>query len=205
MSPRPTLWRGGQHRFPVAHRFLAAKPADPTLTGIVEADEAFVLLSYKGSRVWQRAERASPLPIRGSQSRKRGGRAMKRGLSHEQCRSGGRPVRDSSLRCLRLCRRHQGGAGTGPARTPCWSRWMYQLSACAAALGVSHEALNLSAGERVRGELHIQTVNSCMSGSRPSCADAAGSPPKPRQHLRWFHLTGIGLPNQRAQCRIGTR
>ena len=30
------------------HRFLAAKPADPTLTGIVEADEAFVLLSYKG-------------------------------------------------------------------------------------------------------------------------------------------------------------
>ena len=31
---------------------------------------------------------------------------------------------------------------------------------CAAALGVSHEALNLSAGERVRGELHIQTVNS---------------------------------------------
>ena len=31
--------------------------------------------------------------------------------------------------------------------------------ACAAALGVSHEVLNQSAGERVRGELHIQTVN----------------------------------------------
>jgi hypothetical protein len=30
---------------------------------------------------------------------------------------------------------------------------------CAAALGISHEALNLSAGERVRGDLHIQTVN----------------------------------------------
>jgi len=25
------------------------------LTGIVEADEAFVLLSFKGSRVWERA------------------------------------------------------------------------------------------------------------------------------------------------------
>ena len=30
---------------------------------------------------------------------------------------------------------------------------------CAAAMGVSHEALNPSSGERVRGELHIQTVN----------------------------------------------
>src|SRR5208283_4616276 len=72
-----TLWRGGQHRFPVAHRFLTAKPADPTLTGIVEADEAFVLLSYKGSRVWQRAEKGQPLadpPDR--KARKRGGKAM---------------------------------------------------------------------------------------------------------------------------------
>ena len=31
---------------------------------------------------------------------------------------------------------------------------------CARAMGLSHEALNLSAGERTRGELHIQTVNS---------------------------------------------
>ena len=31
---------------------------------------------------------------------------------------------------------------------------------CAAALGVSHEALNRSMGERVRGDLHVQTVNS---------------------------------------------
>ena len=31
---------------------------------------------------------------------------------------------------------------------------------CAAKLGVTHETLNQSAGERVRGELHIQTVNS---------------------------------------------
>jgi hypothetical protein len=27
------------------------------LTGIVEADETFVLLSYKGSRAWERAEK----------------------------------------------------------------------------------------------------------------------------------------------------
>ncbi len=30
---------------------------------------------------------------------------------------------------------------------------------CAAALGVRHEALNLSRGERVRAAFHIQTVN----------------------------------------------
>ena len=33
------------------HRFLTSKESNPTLTGIVEADEAFVLLSFKGSRV----------------------------------------------------------------------------------------------------------------------------------------------------------
>ena len=31
---------------------------------------------------------------------------------------------------------------------------------CATAMGVRHEALNLSAGERARGAFHIQTVNS---------------------------------------------
>ncbi len=31
---------------------------------------------------------------------------------------------------------------------------------CARALGVPHEAVNLSAGERVRGSCHIQTANS---------------------------------------------
>lgn len=34
------------------------------------------------------------------------------------------------------------------------------MGLCFGALGVSHEALNQTAGERVRGELHIQTVNS---------------------------------------------
>ena len=52
---------------------------------------------------------------------------------------------------------------------------------CAAALGVSHEALNRSMGERVRGDLHVQTVNSRHSrlkaGLLTSCAPAAASPP----------------------------
>src|SRR4051812_9348560 len=67
------------------HRFLTAPAASPILTGIVEADETFVLLSYKGSRAWERAEQGLPgaeAPDRAA--RGRGGKATKRGLSHEQ-------------------------------------------------------------------------------------------------------------------------
>jgi len=56
------------------HRFLQAPALDkPTkLTGIVEADETFILESFKGKR--------SDLP---RPARKRGGKAVKRGLSRE--------------------------------------------------------------------------------------------------------------------------
>jgi transposase-like protein len=57
------------------HRFLAALNLDKPqhLSGIVEADETFILESFKGKRgkLWRAA-------------RKRGGKASKRGLSHEQ-------------------------------------------------------------------------------------------------------------------------
>src|SRR3954447_11825392 len=34
------------------------------------------------------------------------------------------------------------------------------LACCASGMKISHEVVNQSAGERVRGDLHIQTVNS---------------------------------------------
>ena len=57
------------------HRFLSALTLDKPqhLSGIVEADETFILESFKGKR--------SGLP---RASRKRGGKASKRGLSAEQ-------------------------------------------------------------------------------------------------------------------------
>src|SRR3954447_14604224 len=57
------------------HRFLQAPALDKPakLTGIVEADETFILESFKGKR--------SDLP---RPARKRGGKAVKRGLSREQ-------------------------------------------------------------------------------------------------------------------------
>ena len=57
------------------HRFLAALNLDKprSLSGLVEADETFILESFKGKR--------TDLPRK---SRKRGGKASKRGLSAEQ-------------------------------------------------------------------------------------------------------------------------
>ena len=57
------------------HRFLAALNGDKpkTLSGLVEADETFILESFKGKR--------GGLPRK---ARKRGGKASKRGLSAEQ-------------------------------------------------------------------------------------------------------------------------
>src|SRR5450759_129017 len=57
------------------HRFLSAPALDKPsqLTGIVEADETFILESFKGKRA------GLPRP-----ARKRGGKASKRGLSSEQ-------------------------------------------------------------------------------------------------------------------------
>lgn len=61
---------------------------------------------------------------------------------------------------------------------------------CAAALGLSHEALNQSVRERVRGELHIQTVNNrhhrgFLRPRRDIATRYLNS------YLRWFHLTGL--------------
>src|SRR3954447_18049389 len=148
------------------HRFLTAPAASPILTGIVEADETFVLLSYKGSRAWQRAEQGRPgaeAPDR--EARKRGGKATKPGLSHEQVpilvaadRSG--TIASAVLPCvcadaIKTVLEPVLGKDALLVTDGCTS-----YPPCAAALGVSHEALNLAAGERVRGDMHIQTVNS---------------------------------------------
>lgn len=179
------------------HRFLEAiKTSAGKLRGIVEADETFVLASRKGDRAWKKAKDGkAAAPDR--KARKRGGKAAKRGLSDEQVpvlvaadRSGETvsavlpsvtadairavlaPVLDKDALLVT-----DGGRSYPP---------------CAAALGISHEALNQSAGERTRGELHIQTVNNRHSrlkdflrGRRGIATKYLGS------YLRWFHLIGL--------------
>jgi transposase-like protein len=188
------------------HRFLTSKAADPTLTGIVEADETFVLLSFKGSRAWERAEKGQPaadLPDR--QARKRGGKATKPGLSHEQVpilvaadRSG--TIASAVLPCvcadaIKTVLEPVLGKDALLVTDGCTS-----YPPCAAALGVSHEALNLAAGERVRGDLHIQTVNSLHERIKTFLRRRRGVATKYLDnYLRWFHLTGIeNTPTPRA-------
>ncbi len=63
---------------------------------------------------------------------------------------------------------------------------------CAAAMGVSHEALNQSSGERVRGELHIQTVNNRHSRLKAFLRSRRGIATKYlASYLRWFHLIAL--------------
>ena len=68
------------------HRFLAGiNTSTDKLKGIVEADETYFLESRKGDRVWIRAaecKRSAEMPVK--KARKRGDKAIKRGLSDEQ-------------------------------------------------------------------------------------------------------------------------
>lgn len=64
---------------------------------------------------------------------------------------------------------------------------------CAATLNVSHEALNRSAwrsaGERVRGELHIQIVNNRHGRLKQFLHRRRGIASKYLEsYLRWFHM-----------------
>jgi transposase-like protein len=149
------------------HRFLkAAKPAGEMLGGIVEADEIFVLSSRKGSQEWKRAERGqsvTDLPNR--KARKRGGKASKRGLSHELV-----PVLvavDRSGATISAVLPTASGDAIKAVLDPVLSQDALlvtdggkALASCATKMKVTHEVLNQSNGEHVRGDLHIQTVNS---------------------------------------------
>ena len=149
------------------HRFLAAARSDSeVLKGIVEADETYVLESRKGARGL------------GRKARRRGGKAKKRGLSREQV-----PVlmaADRSGTTVSAVLPRVDAAALAAALDPVVAKDALLVSdggasypPCAAALGVSHEALNRSMGERVRGDLHVQTVNSRHSRLKGSVASLA--------------------------------
>ena len=153
----------GVHRttsFRWRHRFApgAARARPKTLCAIVEADETYRLESQKGSRNLTRPPR------------KRGGVARQRGINREHD-------------CLLVARDRTGSTldfhtGRGPVTTA-------QLHAClrsalaadvmlisdsaaayarfAADAYITHEAVNVQAGRRARGAIHIQNVNAWHS------------------------------------------
>jgi transposase-like protein len=138
------------------HRFLSLTKTDrpACLNGIAEADETFLLESQKGARNLQRT------------ARKRGGKASKRGISKEQV-------------CILVARDRSGNTvdfvtGRGPVTVVQLTEHLRPVlapdtllvtdankayQAFARQQGISHEYVNLSAGERVRGAVHMQNVN----------------------------------------------
>lgn len=179
------------------HRFLGAiKTGAGKLRGIVEADETYVLASRKGERAWKRAEDGKgEAPDR--KARKRGGKAKKRGLSYEQI-----PVLVAADRSGTTVSAVLPAITAGTIKAVLApvldtdallvTDGKNSYSVCAAALNVSHEALNQSAGERTRGELHIQTVNNRHSRFKNFLRDRRGVATKYLDsYLRWFHLVGL--------------
>jgi transposase-like protein len=138
------------------HRFLTLTKTDrpACLNGIAEADETFLLESQKGARNLQRT------------ARKRGGKASKRGISKEQV-------------CILVVRDRSGNTvdfvtGRGPVTVARLKEHLCPVLAPDALLvtdankayrtfarqhGISHQYVNLSAGERMRGAVHVQNVN----------------------------------------------
>ena len=138
------------------HRFLCSLKADRTasLQGITEADETYFLESRKGSRKLERP------------ARRRGGKAGKAGLSSEQvCVLVARDRTGQTLDWV-TGRGQMSKAELASALQPVLAEDALLVSdgnptyrCFAQDAHLSHEAINLSAGVRVKGAVHVQNVN----------------------------------------------
>ena len=142
------------------HRFLevpmANKPA--CVSGIVEADETFILKSQKGSR-----------KIEGRAPRKRGGKAKTPGLSTEN-HDAIMIVRDRHGATSDAILPDLSGPSFAAVLKPIVARDAMLVSDCRAAYGqfadeagIPHISLNASAGQRNYLAYHIQNVNAYTS------------------------------------------
>lgn len=165
-SVRKAAARLGVHRttaFRWRHRFLTMPRdvMDRQQTGVVEADEAYFLRSYKGQSRRLREAAARP-------ARRRGGSAAKRGLSDEQVpvlvvRNRAGQTADFSLPSANKV----GLLAVLPEAVTddavLCTDGSAMLAAAARQLGLEHHGLNTLRGERRRGAWHIQNVNAYHS------------------------------------------
>ncbi|WP_198117306.1 IS1595 family transposase [Massilia rhizosphaerae] len=153
----------GVHRttsFRWRHRFVpgAMRDRPSTLSAIVEADETYRLESQKGSRHLTR------------KARKRGGAARLRGISREHdCLL---VARDRNGQTLDF---HTGRGQVTVSQLDCCLKPVLPADVLlisdgavayrhfAAQAGITHEWVNVKAGIRARGAIHIQNVNSWHS------------------------------------------
>ena len=154
----------------------------PKLKGIVEVDETYVLESHKGDRNLDR------------KAHRRGGKTSKRDLSDKQV-----PI---------LVAVDRGGTTTCSVLPSVTADNVQSVlepridedillvtdgnnvyPPCAKSLGIKHEALNQSAGERVRGAIRIQTVINRHSRFMDFLRRYRGVSSKCLgNYLRWFEL-----------------
>ncbi len=169
------------------------RQAPDRLAGIVEADESFVLESRKGGRSWTArragaagrpanpASRARPGPILVAADR------AGETLSHTLPALNAKSVKEV----------------LEPVVAPD-ALLVSDANRCyppvAAALDIPHESITASAGERVRGALHIQTVNSRQSQIKGFLRRRRSIATKYLDsYLMWFHLIELGdQPSPRA-------
>src|SRR5512144_465319 len=161
----------------------------------------------QGSRAWKNAAAGQPgveEPER--KSRKRGGKASRRGLSSEQV-----PILVAADRTGATISAILPAVNADTIKdvlAPVLGKDTLLVTdgasfypPCAAMLGVTHETLNQSAGERVRGELHIQTVNSRHERLKTFLRRYRGLATKYLgSYLKWFHLAGIHLNPSPRTC-----
>lgn len=176
------------------HRFLAAvKTGSVKLKGIVEADETDVLSSRKGARKLDR------------EPRERGGVAQKRGLSKEQVpimvaadRSGATftaVLPDTTA--ATIAAQFKGAIESDALLVTDAAPF---FPPCARSLGVTHESLDQKAGERRRGDLHINTVNSRHERLKTFLRSRRGvATSYLHSDLAWYHLAILPkLPTPRS-------
>ena len=165
-SVRQAASQLGVHRnttFRWRHRFLSLAKTDRPhcLHGIAEADELYVLESQKGARRLTRP------------ARRRGGHAHLRGISHEHvCILVARDRTGQTLAFV-TGRGQLGKAQLHHCLLPVMDHDVLLVTDGHAAYpgfareaGISHQAVNLRAGIRVRGAVHVQNVNAYHSRLR---------------------------------------
>jgi hypothetical protein len=142
------------------HRFVpgAMRDRPKVLSAIVEADETYRLESQKGSRKLTR------------RARKRGGVAKRRGINREHdCllvardRSGNTLDFHTGRGQVTVAQLHRCLKPVLPADVLLISDSAVAYRHFAEQAGITHEAVNVQAGVRARGAIHIQNVNSWHS------------------------------------------
>jgi hypothetical protein len=142
------------------HRFVpgAMRDRPKVLSAIVEADETYRLESQKGSRKLTR------------RPRKRGGVAKRRGINREHdCLLVARDRTGQTLDFhtgrgqVTVAQLHRCLKPVLPADVLLISDSAVAYRHFAGQAGITHEAVNVQAGVRARGAIHIQNVNSWHS------------------------------------------